>query len=82
MNRVDDFPDPNNSIVNVPYNGNFGNNNWIREYVDIDGDNTTFSSSSSTLATPDCSQIYYAGLYWAGNYDVERRTPNSLPLQL
>ncbi|TMM58985.1 T9SS type B sorting domain-containing protein [Maribacter algarum] len=76
MNRVDDF---DNTNFNVPYNGTLGNNQWIREYVDVDGDNTTFSSSSSTLTTPDCSQIYWAGLYWAGNYDVERYTRSSYP---
>ena len=73
MNRVDWVVNANNA--NEPYNGNFGNNNWHREYIDIDGDDTTFSSSSSTLEfdDPDCTRIYYAGLYWAGNYDVERR---------
>ncbi|MFS4492723.1 T9SS type B sorting domain-containing protein [Maribacter sp. 2308TA10-17] len=58
---------PNN--VNVPHNGTDANNNNHIEYVDIDNDTSTFSSSSSTLSLPDCSRIYYAGLYWAGNYD-------------
>jgi len=78
MNRVDDF---DNTNFNVPYNGNLGNNQWIREYVNIDPqpDGSVYNSSSSTLTTPDCSQIYWAGLYWAGNYDVERITRNSYP---
>nr|WP_299386183.1 T9SS type B sorting domain-containing protein [Allomuricauda sp.] len=58
--------------VNTPYNGNGSNNSLHVEYVDIDSDPTTFNSSSSTLSLPNCSQIYWAGLYWAGNYDVER----------
>ncbi len=68
MNRV--FSD--GTGVNTPYNGNGSNNSLHVEYVDIDSDPTTFNSSSSTLSVPDCSQIYWAGLYWAGNYDVER----------
>ncbi len=68
MNRV--FSD--GSGVNTPYNGNGSNNGLHVEYVDIDSDPTTFNSSSSTLSVPACSQIYWAGLYWAGNYDVER----------
>ena len=68
MNRV--FSD--GSGVNTPYNDNGSNNSLHVEYVDIDSDPTTFNSSSSTLTLPDCSQIYWAGLYWAGNYDVER----------
>ncbi|WP_190810395.1 T9SS type B sorting domain-containing protein [Flagellimonas sp. S3867] len=62
----------NGHDVNTPYNGNGSNNSLHVEYVDIDSDPTTFNSSSSTLSLPACSQIYWAGLYWAGNYDVER----------
>ncbi|GAP69544.1 hypothetical protein BA6E_1153 [Bacteroidales bacterium 6E] len=50
-----------------------GNNSSSMEYVDIDGDATTLNSSSATLnfsnengATPECSNIIYAGLYWTG----------------
>nr|WP_299071597.1 T9SS type B sorting domain-containing protein [uncultured Allomuricauda sp.] len=67
MNSVSDGHD-----VNTPYNGNGSNNSLHVEYVDIDSDPSTFNSSSSTLSVPACSQIYWAGLYWAGNYDVER----------
>ncbi|UII81600.1 T9SS type B sorting domain-containing protein [Flagellimonas sp. CMM7] len=59
--------------VNTPYNGSGSNNSLHIEYVDVDSDPTTYSSSSSTLSVPDCSQIYWAGLYWAGNYDEERK---------
>lgn len=67
MNSVSDGHD-----VNTPYNGNGSNNSLHVEYVDIDSDPSTFNSSSSTLSVPACSQIYWAGLYWAGNYDGER----------
>ena len=57
------------SNVNTPYNGTSSNNSFHTEYIDVDNNDSTFSSSSSTLNLPDCSRIYYAGLYWAGNYD-------------
>ena len=72
MNRV--LPD--GSGVNTPYNGAASNNSLHIEYVDIDSDPTTFSSSSSTLSLPECSRIHWAGLYWAGNYDAERKNDN------
>ncbi|NAS11008.1 T9SS type B sorting domain-containing protein [Poritiphilus flavus] len=77
MNRRNNSRDANDN-----YNGTSSNNNLHIEYVDIDGDPTTFSSSSSTLTVPACSQIYWAGLYWAGNYDrdvVNSRYTSSLP---
>lgn len=49
------------------------NSNSQMIYVDVDNDPTTLNSSSATLefsnennAKPECSQILYAGLYWAG----------------
>ncbi len=77
MNRRTNSRGPND-----PYNGSNSNNNFHIEYIDIDGDASTFSSSSSTLSMPDCSQIYYAALYWAGNYDrdvVNSRYTGDLP---
>ncbi|SEA34212.1 T9SS type B sorting domain-containing protein [Bizionia paragorgiae] len=42
------------------------NSNEDMQYIDIDGDNSTFSSSSADLVipNPDCYAIRYAGLYW------------------
>ncbi|RKE95369.1 T9SS type B sorting domain-containing protein [Ichthyenterobacterium magnum] len=42
------------------------NHNVDMQYIDIDGDATTFSSSSSDLEipNPNCYRIIYAGLYW------------------
>lgn len=66
----------NPSQANDPYNGTQNNNNLWMEYIDIDSDPSTFSSSSAelNLDDPDCSQIRYAGLYWAGTYPNERST--------
>ncbi|XLS29237.1 T9SS type B sorting domain-containing protein [Flavobacteriaceae bacterium M23B6Z8] len=66
LNRVN-----NNNSANDPYNGTANNNGFYRDYIDVDNDNSTFSSSSSTLNIPFCSKIAYAGLYWAGNYQQE-----------
>ncbi|WP_408043195.1 beta strand repeat-containing protein, partial [Tenacibaculum litopenaei] len=47
------------------------------QYIDIDnadgipGSGSTFSSSRSTLALPNCSRVVFAGLYWAGVYPYE-----------
>ncbi|WP_171017247.1 T9SS type B sorting domain-containing protein [Maribacter sp. ACAM166] len=66
----------NPSQANDPYNGTQNNNSLWMEYIDIDTDPTTFSSSSAELnvADPDCSLVRYAGLYWAGTYPNERST--------
>ncbi|WP_458626527.1 T9SS type B sorting domain-containing protein [Winogradskyella sp. PC D3.3] len=53
-------------------NNNAFNNNWVYNhqvnmtYIDIDGDPSTFSSSSADLEipNPNCYKIIYAGLYW------------------
>ncbi|WP_408032583.1 DUF6923 family protein, partial [Tenacibaculum xiamenense] len=47
------------------------NNYHDLQYIDIDGDPTTFSSSSATLNLPTCSKVVYAGLYWAGIYPFD-----------
>ncbi len=59
---------PNNS-----YNGGASNNQKNFGYIDIDGDGSTFSSSSADLdLTSGCERIAYAGLYWAASYFVDR----------
>ena len=54
---------PSNNAFN---DDNAYNSNEDMEYIDIDGDNSTFSSSSADLVipNPDCYAIRYAGLYW------------------
>ena len=52
---------------NNPYNNNSTyNHNVDMQYIDIDGDNTTFSSSSADLEipNPNCYIIRHASLYW------------------
>ena len=64
----------NSDGPNVPYNetGNSSeyNDNLSMQYIDIDGDPSTFSSSSASLLLPasGCNKIVYAGLYWSATY--------------
>ena len=49
-------------------NGNgYNNSSFTEAYVDIDGDGTTFDSSSSTLTLPAGSTVLFAGLYWGAD---------------
>ncbi len=61
----------NRDPANTPYNGFTGNHSFNLQYIDIDGDSNTFSSSKSTLNLPNCSEVTYAGLYWAGIYPYD-----------
>jgi hypothetical protein len=57
---------------NNPFNNdNVYNHNVDMQYIDIDGDASTFSSSSADLEipNPDCYIIRYAGLYWGAVTD-------------
>jgi len=52
-------------------------------YVDVDGDASTFSSSSAIMQVPntsrDCYKIVYAALYWSGTYkDGDRSQLNQV----
>ncbi|MEA1786476.1 T9SS type B sorting domain-containing protein [Arenibacter sp. GZD96] len=64
----------NGNRPNDPYNATGGasqfNDNFNMQYIDIDGDPSTFSSSSATFTFPsaDCNLIRYAGLYWSATY--------------
>ena len=52
---------------NDPFNdGTVYNHTVDMQYIDIDGDASTFSSSSADLEipNPNCYRIIYAGLYW------------------
>jgi uncharacterized repeat protein (TIGR01451 family) len=58
-------------------NGNGGqvdDNDFNMVYVDVDGDATTFSSSSATLALPPGTSVLWAGLYWGGYTNNGQRT--------
>jgi gliding motility-associated-like protein len=72
-----------------PYNGSDSNGNLNMQYIDIDGDASTFSSSSDVLSLPTCSRVVYAGLYWAGvypyetwNYEDRSGNPNQIKFRL
>ena len=63
----------NTNLTLQDYADDENNSNNVSKYVDIDSDANTFNSSSAQLtfstengATPECSNIIYAGLYWTG----------------
>lgn len=64
------------SDANTPYNGTANNNGLNFEYIDVDGDASTFSSSTADLnIAVSCKRIVYAGLYWTATYPFERSGP-------
>lgn len=71
LNRKDGKND-----ANTPYNDLVGgmrlNDGQNMEYIDIDKDKNTFSSSAASIAIPKNSKILFAGLYWAATYPYER----------
>mgnify|MGYP001791369768 CR=1 FL=1 len=66
LNREDSSFSPND-----PFNGNGSNGQLNIQYIDVDNDPTTFSSSSSILNVPTCSRVVYAGLYWSAVFPYE-----------
>lgn len=48
------------------------NDEFKMEYVDIDTDPSTYSSSSAFLQLDDTAKVVYAGLYWTGTYNGEK----------
>jgi len=63
----------NTNLTLSNYDENIDNSLQNMVFVDVDGDPLTFNSSSATLlfseengADQQCSEILYAGLYWAG----------------
>jgi len=69
LNRDDASNNPEDPY-NVTGNASTFNDLFNMRYIDIDGDPSTFSSSSATLSLPNavCSRVIYAGLYWSGVY--------------
>lgn len=51
----------------MPPAGTSSNTAYTMQYIDVDGDATTFSSSSADLSLASCSQITFAGLYWGAS---------------
>ena len=61
------------------------------QYIDVDGDASTFSSSTANFTFPnaDCNLIRYAGLYWSatypsatanGSFDGTNYVENNIPI--
>tara|TARA_R110002012_G_scaffold6531_3_gene30774 strand:+ start:1795 stop:3360 length:1566 start_codon:yes stop_codon:yes gene_type:complete len=48
------------------------NDEFKMRYVDIDNDQSTWSSSSAHLSLREGVKVVYAGLYWSGTYHGER----------
>jgi hypothetical protein len=48
------------------------NDEFKMEYVDIDNDPSTYSSSAAFLTLDDAAKVVYAGLYWTGTYKGEK----------
>ncbi len=73
----------NTNLTLVNYGVNTDNESNSMKYVDIDGDSNTLNSSMATLeltnggensATPNCSTVLFAGLYWTGKSDDANET--------
>ncbi len=47
--------------------GSVNDNDFTMVYVDVDGDASTFSSSTADLALPSGATVLWAGLYWGGD---------------
>ena len=57
-------------------------NNYIAKFIDIDGDSSTWNSSSSYITLPNSyKQVLWAGLFWQGRFaesseDIHYGRPN------
>ena len=67
----------NTNLTMADYSTSSENSLNDMKFVDIDGDPHTFNSSEATLlysgengADPNCTEIVYAGLYWAGKSKI------------
>lgn len=67
---------------NDNYNGILSNNQKTFGYIDVDNDQSTFSSSSAVFTSSGpCAKVAYAGLYWAASYFVDRNAIDSDKIQ-
>lgn len=73
VNRKDGLNSSNNPYSEIGRAAKL-NDEFVMEYIDIDNDPKTFSSSSSTLKLENIkdSKILYAGLYWSATYKFEK----------
>jgi hypothetical protein len=66
----------NTATSQMPPAGTSMNNDFTETYVDIDGDPSTFMSSSDSLILPNCSEVTWAGLYWGGRIATSNSSYN------
>ncbi len=69
VNRVDFSNGPNDAYYNHTNQAKL-NDEFIMDYIDVDDDESTFSSSSAELyvENPSAKKIVFAGLYWSATY--------------
>ena len=59
--------------------GGFGDDNYFdMRYVDVDGDASTFDSSSANLTVPAGATVLFAGLYWGAALDQGETLPRAV----
>ncbi|MGB1254727.1 MAG: GEVED domain-containing protein, partial [Thiolinea sp.] len=64
-----------NSLLRCSSNCTTDNHNMSpMSYVDIDGDSSTFNSSSADVSLPANAEITWAGLYWGGTAGINTST--------
>ena len=51
-------------------------------FVDIDGDASTFNSSSANFTTGSCNRVVYAGLYWGAVGAPSTPAPNEVKFKI
>jgi len=57
---------------------NDGNDDFAMIYVDVDGDASTFNSSTATLSLPAGASVLFAQLYWGGRSQAGTRNQAKL----
>lgn len=60
----------NSALVCQAGCSNNAHNYATMAYADVDGDASTFNSSSASLQMPENATVEWAGLYWGGTVDV------------
>jgi hypothetical protein len=72
LNRIEKKNSPNDPYNDLTFE-NTSNDDFDMEYIDIDTDPNTFSSSSAALflRQEDTKKIKFAGLYWSATYKYE-----------
>jgi uncharacterized repeat protein (TIGR01451 family) len=66
-NTVMTCPAANPLCAPAQAGGTTDNNNFLMTYVDVDGDGTTFDSSTADLTVPAGATVLFAGLYWGAD---------------